>query len=154
LLELELIETMEYAMTELYEMANIRIFFDQDTPCLLYTAGKLPHTDSRMRSAYRKLIALCVEYKLKYSRLGLIADATAINQSTHEDLEWSAVNVMPKIVKAGIQKIAFVYKPGTISQHRVREYLEMATLTGLPIHRKDFDSMSDAREWIKTHDNL
>lgn len=134
---------------EVYGDHNISIKFDPNVPCLVFTSGRLPYTDDRMIEGYRKLVQLCSEYGRALPGLGLVADVSESKEVRYDDIEWSVLNIMPKVVKAGVKKLAFVHGDGIQSRMWIDEYMKLTSFTAVPIERKIFGKIEDAKKWLK-----
>jgi hypothetical protein len=137
------------APTELFTGNSIAISFDAEVPCLVFTSGWLTLNDDRLINASRALVEKAEELCERYAELGLLADARGVTLLSYEDIEWSALNLMPRLVRVGISKVAIVYGENPTALARAVEFLALASITSLPIESKIFQNIGEAKAWLK-----
>ena len=130
-------------MKDLFQNDFQSIYLDEEVPCLVYKVGRLPSNSESIREGGRNLVKLCQEYPVR----SVLVDAKDSLGVLFEDIEWNSLYVTPRLIQAGIKKIAIVGLNNDVVKMSVQEYMELTA--NAPLHQFIFQSEEEAMAWLK-----
>jgi hypothetical protein len=130
-------------MKELFQNDYQSIRLDEDVPCLIYKVGRLPSNSESIREGGRTLVRLSQEHPVK----SVLVDARDSLGVLFEDIEWNSLYVTPRLIQAGIRKIAIIGLNNDVVKMSVQEYMELTA--NAPLHQFVFKTEEEAKTWLK-----
>jgi hypothetical protein len=129
-------------MKDLFQNDFQTIQLDESVPCLVYRVGRLPSSSESIREGGRNMVKFSQLYPVK-SVLVVAGGSMGI---LFEDIEWNSLYVTPRLIEAGIKKIAIVGLDNDLVKMSVQEYMELTA--NAPLHQFVFKTEDEARAWL------
>lgn len=140
-------------MEQLFDDPVARGEIDESVPCLLITwRGYAPSV------AYRRVLELSLTAWQAAQRKqpparplrGAIADTRLFTALAPEDQAWAVTSWNPRILAAGLRRIAFIIPASIFGQLAVTDTLSQTDAAGQLLETALFDDLENARQWLRT----
>jgi hypothetical protein len=130
-----------------YEDSYAKIEFDESIPCIKLTLDGVPRYSEHYQLVQRKRIELLKQEAKKFSRISMLTDSSTAGPVLDEDVSFFKHQILPDMEKAGVRFLAIVMPESKFTQLTIREMTERTR----SITVKYFDSMREARTWLRTN---
>lgn len=128
-----------------YQDEYATIELDDSIPCVKLTLSGVPRYSEHYELVQARRLELMRQEIRNYPKLHMLTDSRTAGPVLDEDVNYFKQNVLPEMEKAGIRYLAIVMPKGKFTQLTIRDMTETAQL----ITVKYFESMRDARHWLK-----
>jgi len=129
-------------MREIFKSDNITLFYDEKIKCIVYRIGRLPSSSEKVREAGKSLVKACQRYPAS----SVIVDARGSLGVLYEDVEWSSLHITPRIIQAGVKKVAIIHEDNETLNVSIQEHMELSKHA--PITQQLFTSEDEAKKWL------
>jgi hypothetical protein len=129
-------------MKELFQNDYLILALDESLSGIIFKIGPLPSSSEVFREGCRNLVRFSQLYTVK----SVLVDARGFMGALYDDVEWGALNVTPRLIQAGIKKLAFLGLENNLMKLAVQEHLELTA--SAPIEQQIFQSELDAKTWL------
>lgn len=130
-------------MKAIYKNETVEIYHDLDVNCIVYRIGRLPSSSEKIRESGRNLVRACQKYPVSC----VMIDARGSLGVLYEDVEWSSLYITPRIIQAGVKKVAIIREDNETLNVSIQEHMELNK--NAPIVQEIFYSEEEARIWLK-----
>lgn len=130
----------EYATLEL----------DDAIPCIKLTLVGTPRYSEHYQFVQEKRLELIRQEIRNYPKLHMLTDSRTAGPVLDEDIMYFKNRVMPEMEKIGIRYLAVVMPGSKFTRLAIKEMEEGAEI----IKVRNFDSIREARSWLRKMTNL
>jgi hypothetical protein len=136
--------------TPFYADNYAKIEFDESIPCIKLTLDGVPRFSEHYQLVQQKRIDLLIRESKRFGTINMLTDSSMAGPVLDEDVLFFKQNVLPQMEKFGVRLLAIVMPESRFAQMTIREMTERSRA----ITVKYFDSMREARLWLRDHSNL
>lgn len=133
-----------------YEDSYAKLEFDASIPCVKLTLDGVPRYSEHYQFVQRKRIELLRRESKKFGRINLLTDSSTAGPVLDEDVNFFKQQILPELERAGVRFLAIVMPESRFTQLTIREMTERSR----SITVKFFDSMREARAWLRDNSGL
>jgi uncharacterized protein (DUF1330 family) len=130
-----------------YEDSYAKIEFDPAIRCVKLTLDGVPRYSEHYQFVQRKRVELVKREAKNFGRVNLLTDSSTAGPVLDEDVSFFKQQILPEMEKAGVRFLAIVMPESRFTQFTIREMTERSR----SIVVKYFDSMREARNWLRSH---
>ena len=134
--EVKLFYQDEYATIEL----------DESVPCVKLKLDGMPKSSEHYKLVQEKRMELMHRESKRHKLLHMLTDSRKAGPVLDEDVEYFRKSVLPEMEQAGVRYLAIVNPTSLFTRLTVQEMTESASLLTV----RGFDSVREAREWLKS----
>lgn len=139
------------SMTKPYykdEYATLEL--DDSVPCIRLTLEGTPRYSEHYQFVQQKRLALIRQEIGNYPKLHMLTDSRTAGPVLDEDVSYFKTYVMPEMEKLGIRYLAVVMPSSKFTRLAIKEMEHGAAVMKV----KNFESMREARSWLKKMTSL
>jgi hypothetical protein len=130
-----------------YEDSYAKLEFDETIPCIKLTLDGVPRYSEHYQMVQLKRIELLHWKARQFGTINMLTDSSTAGLVLDEDVHFFKYQILPAMQKAGVKRLAIVMPESKFTQLTIREMTERSgTITV-----KYFDSMREARVWLRTN---
>ncbi|HYF02632.1 MAG TPA: hypothetical protein VEC36_04605 [Patescibacteria group bacterium] len=130
-----------------WEDSFARVTFERDVPAVMIQWLSYA-TSQQFRTAIKKELEAYEHFLREHKKLHWIAETTRMIGVGHEDIEWVASELNPRMYKAGLRYMAVVLPQSAFAKMSVDDYVQFTDQKQIEI--RNFGNLSDAKSWLKT----
>jgi hypothetical protein len=133
-----------------YEDSYAKLEFDDSIPCIKLTLDGVPRYSEHYQMVQLKRIELLNRHLKNFDRINLLTDSSTAGPVLDEDVTFFKHQILPLMEKGGVKFLAIVMPESKFTQFTIREMTERSR----SITVRYFDSMREARVWLRTNASL
>ncbi|HEY0742888.1 MAG TPA: hypothetical protein VGD40_15565 [Chryseosolibacter sp.] len=133
-----------------YEDSYAKLEFDPIIRCVKLTLDGVPRYSEHYQFVQQKRIELVKRESKKFGRVNLLTDSSTAGPVLDEDIAFFKHQILPEMEKAGVRFLAIVMPESKFTQLTIREMTERSRSIAV----KYFDSMREARSWLRNNSNF
>jgi hypothetical protein len=144
----ELIPTLRSSQSMIkafYQDEYATIELDDSIPCVKLTLTGVPRYSEHYEFVQTKRLDLMRQEIRNYPKLHMLTDSRNAGPVLDEDVLHFKTRILPEMEKAGVRYLAIVMPKSKFTQLTIRDMTEEVHI----ITVKYFDSMREARHWLK-----
>lgn len=138
------------AQSVFYEDGYAKLEFDPSIRCVKLTLDGVPRYSEHYQFVQRKRIELVKREAKKFGQINLLTDSSTAGLVLDEDVSFFKNQILPEMEKAGVRFLAIVMPESKFTQLTIREMTERSRSIAV----KYFDSMREARAWLRTNSSF
>ena len=133
-------------METVFENDYASLTYEEDLKLLIITWSNLKMTFEE----YQKPFNMAIDFMTKKSVDNYISDIRNQGIISPEFRKWLQEIALPQAAKAGLKRVIGVANVNVFKQYYINHVFQSAKKFGIPF--KMFDTIEEAKEWIKTFD--
>jgi hypothetical protein len=144
----ELIPTLRSSQSMIkafYQDEYATIELDDSIPCVKLTLTGVPRYSEHYELVQTKRLDLMRQEIRNYPKLHMLTDSRNAGPVLDEDVLHFKTRILPEMEKAGVRYLAIVMPKSKFTQLTIRDMTQEVHI----ITVKYFDSMREARHWLK-----
>lgn len=118
---------------------------DDTIPCIQLTLNGIPRHSEHYQLVQRKRLELMNEEIKNYPKLHMLTDSRTAGPVLEEDVAYFKNFVLPEMERGGVRFLAIVMPSNKFTQLTIRDMTQDSRVMMV----KYFDSLTDARKWLK-----
>jgi len=134
----------EVKLHYLDEYATIEL--DESIPCIKLKLEGMPRSSDHYKLVQRKRMELMHQETRRHKLLHMLTDSRKAGPVLDEDVVYFRSEVLPEMEQAGVRFLAIVRPTSVFTRMTVQEMTQNARLLTV----REFDSVREAREWLKS----
>lgn len=139
------LSSVERAVKVYYQDEYATIELDDSVPCVKLTLRGVPKHSEHYALVQTRRMELINREAKNYPKLHMLTDSSEAGPVLDEDVQHFRENVLPAMEKAGIRYLAIVMPSNKFTQLTIQDMTQERKL----IEVKNFESLREARQWLK-----
>jgi SpoIIAA-like len=134
------------AVTLYYQDEYATLELDESVPCVKLKLEGIPRFSEHYHLVQSKRLELMKEGLKRHKMLHMLTDSRAAGPVLEDDVNYFREKVLPEMERAGVRFLAIVMPTNVFTRMTIQDM----TSNSNPITVKYFDSIREAREWLRS----
>lgn len=133
-------------ITLYYKDEYATIELDESVPCVKVKLEGMPRFSEHYRFVQAKRIECLREGLKRHKLIHMLTDSRTAGPVIEEDVNYFREHVMPEMERSGVKYLAIVMPSNVFTRMTIQDMTSNANVVTV----RYFDSMREAREWLKS----